>query len=248
MLKIAICEDEPLDLDRIQNLVSEYTKNNSDLNISVTLFDSSKSLIERLKEEDFNIYLLDIIMDGKDGIEVGTAIRENDEKAAIIYLSSSPDYAVASYSVDAQYYLVKPFVKEKFFQVLQREIGRLAKETETYMTVRTKKGPVSICVDLILYVEQNYHVFTYHLSNDRILQSVTSRARFDQELSMLLKDPRFVKISASLIVNLGWIKCLNQKGFIMKNGAELLIARSCSDAKRRYTEYMVQGARGGPEF
>ena len=243
MLKIAVCDDEPLDLNRIQDLVSEYIKDHPNPGVTITRFDSSESLIERLKNETYQIYLLDILMNGKNGIEVGEVIRENDSHAAIIYLTVSPDYALASYSVDAQYYLLKPVEKEKFFRILGREIENLTKKTDTYITVRTKDGLKSIRTDLIMYVEQNYHVFSYHLTNDMVLESVTSRASFDQELQDLLSDSRFVKISSSILVSMRCIKTINKKGLILQNGKELLVARAYSEAKHRYMEYMIQGVK-----
>lgn len=243
MLKIAVCDDEPLDLNRIQDLVSEYMKEHPTPGVTITRFESSERLLERLEKETFHIYLLDILMNGKNGIEVGEVIRENDSRAAIIYLTVSPDYALASYSVDAQYYLLKPIEKEKFFRILGREIENLANEKGTYITVRTKSGIKSIRTDLIMYVEQNYHVFTYHLTNDTVLESVTSRASFDQQLQVLLKDSRFVKISSSMLVSLRCIKTINKKGLILQNGTELLIARAYSEAKHRYMEYMIQGVK-----
>lgn len=243
MLKIAVCDDEPMDLDQIQDLVSEYTKDHPDLGIAVTRFDSSECLLERLQRETYHIYLLDILMDGKNGIEVGKEIRENDSRAAIIYLTVSPDYALASYSVDAQYYFLKPLEKESFFRILGREIENLARENGAYITVRTKNGIQSVRTDLIIYVEQNYHVFTYHLTNGTILESITSRSSFDQELCILLNDPKFVKISSSLIVNLRCVKSISKRSFIMQGGTELLIARAYTEAKHRYMEYMIQGVK-----
>lgn len=243
MLKIAVCDDDALDLNLIQDLVLEYMKDHPNPGVAITQFDSSERLLERLKTETYHIYLLDILMNGKNGIEVGEVIRENDSRAAIIYLTVSPDYALASYSVDAQYYLLKPIEKEKFFRILGREIENLAKESGTYITVRTKNGIKSIRTDLIMYVEQNYHVFTYHLTNDTSIESITSRARFDQELQVLLNDPRFVKISSSMLVSLRCIKTINAKGLILQNGKELLIARAYSEAKHRYMEYIIQGVK-----
>ena len=42
------------------------------------------------------------------GIELATEIRLNNEKCKIIFLTSSPEYAVNSYKVNAFYYLIKP--------------------------------------------------------------------------------------------------------------------------------------------
>lgn len=51
--------------------------------VTITRFDSSERLLECLKNETYHIYLLDILMNGKNGIEVGEVIREKDSHAAI---------------------------------------------------------------------------------------------------------------------------------------------------------------------
>ena len=96
MLKIAICDDDLPDLQRIYDLIAEYTKDHSELDISVTAFKSSDALLKQIGSQRYHIYILDVMMDGLDGIEVGAAIRKTDESAAIIYLTVSPDYALAS--------------------------------------------------------------------------------------------------------------------------------------------------------
>ena len=59
-------------------------------------------------EEHYDIYLLDVVMPGLNGIELAKEIRSSDKAADIIFLTSSPEFAVESYTVKASNYLVKP--------------------------------------------------------------------------------------------------------------------------------------------
>ena len=243
MLKIAICDDDLSDLQRIYDLIAEYTKDHSELDISVTAFETSGALLKQIGSQRFHIYILDVMMDGLDGIEVGAAIRKADESAAIIYLTVSPDYALASYTVDAQYYFLKPVENAEFFRILERELAKFEKESETRVTVRTREGIHSIPASLVMYVELHYHIYTYHLTNGTVLESVTSRVGFDQALEVFLQDSRFVKISSYLIVNLRSIRKITPRGFLMQNGVELLVSRNYSAARRRYLDYMLKGMK-----
>ena len=47
-------------------------------------------------------------MVGLNGIELAKEIRSSDKAADIIFLTSSPEFAVESYTVKASNYLVKP--------------------------------------------------------------------------------------------------------------------------------------------
>ena len=67
----------------------------------------------------FDIYLLDVIMPGQNGIELGLSIREFDQGGRIIYLTASSDFAVDSYRAKASDYLLKPLDKSRLFQSRQ---------------------------------------------------------------------------------------------------------------------------------
>ncbi len=106
MINIAICDDEAAELMRIEHIIKDYTSKYPGQEFSVSTFLAPEDLLDQLENRRFHIYLLDILMDRKNGIEVAQAIRRLDEAAAIIYLTVSPNYAVAAYSIHAFYYLL----------------------------------------------------------------------------------------------------------------------------------------------
>lgn len=243
MLKIAICDDNGTELKRIEDLVLNYTREHPEQNLSIACFRSPQELQEQMGRKRFQIYLLDIIMDGTDGIALGKAIRRQDKKAAIIYLTSSPDYAVASYTVNAYYYLLKPISADNLYPVLARAAEAFENEASDYLTVRTRDGSRSLVRHFIMYIEYHCHILSYHLNSGKVIDSVTTRVSFDQEAEAVLKDPRFTKISSSYIVNLTYVETINKKGFYMKDGAELAVTRSYSNARRQYLEYLLEGVK-----
>lgn len=243
MIRLAVCDDEPLDLQNIKMMLSDYLREHSESGITVTSFHSADELLKRIESERFHIYLLDILMDGKNGIQVGEMIRRKDQKAAIIFLTISPDYAVASYTVDAFYYLLKPLNKETFEPVLERAIRDFKGGPEECLVIRTKLGTVSVRSSHIMYVEYHSHTLTYHLTNGTCVDSLTIRTSFDKGVEPLLENTSFVKISASFIVNLTCVKSITGKGFLMPDGTKLNITRTYTEAKQRYLEYMINGGR-----
>ena len=50
------------------------------------------------------------------GMELARKIRSFDKSADIIFLTTSPEYAVESYTVKATNYLMKPIVPERFYK------------------------------------------------------------------------------------------------------------------------------------
>ena len=63
----------------------------------------------------FDIILLDVLMPGENGMAAAREIREYDSNVKIIFLTSSTEFAVESYAVDAWYYQLKPIRREDFF-------------------------------------------------------------------------------------------------------------------------------------
>jgi two-component SAPR family response regulator len=67
------------------------------------------------KGKRFDIYCLDIMMPGFTGIDAAKEIRTFDKTAPILFFTSSPEFALESYSVKAINYVLKPISKEKLF-------------------------------------------------------------------------------------------------------------------------------------
>ena len=77
-----------------------------------------------------DVLLLDVIMPGENGISAAREIREYDRNVKIIFLTSSAEYAVQSYTVDAYYYQLKPIREETFFQVLDSVLDECCRSAE----------------------------------------------------------------------------------------------------------------------
>ena len=77
---------------------------------------------------DFDLYVLDVVMPGLSGIQLGMRLREVGSVSPIIYLTVSPEYAVDSYATRAFHYLMKPVQPETLFQVLDEAVAALEKK------------------------------------------------------------------------------------------------------------------------
>ncbi len=101
MLMVAICDDDASEVKKIEDFVRAY---NGDFDI--TVYTSSKELARAIEEgAAFDVYLLDIVMPKPDGIELARIIRQTDETAVIIYLTSHDGRALDAFSVRASQYL-----------------------------------------------------------------------------------------------------------------------------------------------
>lgn len=111
MLQIAICDDNIDELSNMVQLINQY-RTSRNFSCEYAVFPNGFELISTLeKGKLFDIYCLDIIMPGFTGIDVAKEIRCFDKNAPIIFFTSSPDFALESYSVKAINYILKPISK-----------------------------------------------------------------------------------------------------------------------------------------
>lgn len=241
MYRIAACDDDGVAISQLKMLMNQYALEHTELELSFTPFCSPEELVPHVKKDAFHIYLLDIILGKTDGIELGTAIRQEDEKAVIIYITSSPDYAVQSYSVEAFYYLLKPVGRQSLFPVLDKVFTRLCGTQNSTLSIRTRDGIYSVKTSQIVCIEYHSHRLLYYLDNGTSILSITFRESFDRISAPILKNSSFAKVSSSFIVNFAHVKKITKKGFYMTNESEITVSRLYPDVKREYMDYIFKG-------
>ena len=67
--------------------------------------EGGRQALELLAADYYDIVLSDVAMPEMNGIELGTALRMRDDTGILLYLTTSPDFALDSYRVDAFDYL-----------------------------------------------------------------------------------------------------------------------------------------------
>ena len=244
MLQIALCDDRVEELERVTGLVQEYTQLHPELDGAVRPFQSGYDLLECVRNRGgFDLYLLDVMMPEPDGLAVGAAIRERDQEAMLVYLTSSPDYAVASYRVQAMDYLLKPVERDALFSLLDRAAER-ARAALPSVTVRTRDGVVVIPLAEIVTVESGDHAARYVLADGRALSTGTVRS-FDETVSPLLAEPRFLRVGASFVVNMLYVDSMTKEQFTMRGGAKIPIPRlKRGEVRQTFLDFMLQRGRG----
>lgn len=80
MILIAICDDNKNVREDLRKLLIQYSFERKE-DFKIFLFASSQEFCETLVEVEYQIVFLDVVMKGKDGIEVGKELR-------VRYLSS----------------------------------------------------------------------------------------------------------------------------------------------------------------
>lgn len=231
VLRIAVCDDDKKDRERVSGLVQEYL-NEKKLKAEVKVFDHPDSLIEECEKLRPHIYILDIVMPMVTGIQAARELRWNQPDAQIIFATSESSYALESFDVNPINYILKPIGKEKLFSTLDLALSRVDISNEKSICIKVKGGMQTLRLDEILYIEYRNHVVSYHMSDGELVATPTLRIGFAEYLEGSHPGKDFVRCHESIAVNIAAIDKLTKTDITLRGGERIPVAKS------RYSEVM----------
>lgn len=133
MIRVALVEDE----ESSQRTLTEYLERFSqEINekIHVSIFPDGAEIVEDYRG-NYDIILMDILMRYMDGMEAASEIRKVDKEVVILFITSTPQYVMKGYTVDALDYVLKPVSYFAFSQRMQRALERMKHRTRKFISV-----------------------------------------------------------------------------------------------------------------
>lgn len=241
MLRIAVCDDDAFQLKSTRHYLEHYISARG-LTAKIFEFSSGHEMLNALMEEgNFNLYILDIVMPEMSGIDLGKELRKQDSTGSVIYLTSSPDFALESYDIRAFHYLLKPVAEDRLFSVLDDAVKTLCQLNETALQVKTRDGIIRILYDNIVYTELHGRTVHYLLIDGGIVESMTLNMPFREAMATLLDDPRFMLCGSSYVVNLYYVKMVEKNGVLLSDGRRLSLPRAaCPGLRAAWSDYWLE--------
>ncbi len=143
--KILVVDDD----EEIRELIRRYLEKE---NMDVSLCENGEKALKLVFKENFDLVILDIMMEGLDGFEVIKKIREKNQHIHIIFLSAkSEDYdKILGLGLGADDFITKPFVPGELIARVKSQLRRnaLLKNKKEFLD-KIKKGEFEI--DLTSY-------------------------------------------------------------------------------------------------
>ena len=239
MIKIAFCDDDMEVLHQMNELLDRYrVERNED--ITYAAFQSPFELLTEIEKGIRpDILFLDVVMPGQNGMDVAKEIRQYDTNMKIIFLTSSPEFAVESYSVGAYFYQLKPIWEESFFRLMDAVLAECEKKKKNSLILRSKDGITRIDLQQLEYCEVLGRKLLFHLENGAVLESAGS---LDDLAGQLMQYSNFFRPHRSFLVNMEYIQNISSRSIKMVNDAEIPIPHGkCSEIKNTYMEYAFDG-------
>ncbi len=200
MIRIIIADDHPIVRAGMKQIISEA----SDMLVADEASDGHK-LLNKIKEENFDVVILDITMPHMDGLDVLKQLKINKPKLPVIILSIHPEsqYALRVLKAGASAYVTKASAPDELIKAI-RKVFRGGK----YI------GP-SIAEKLAFQLDANFEEMPHEALSDREYQV----------LCMLASGKTVTEIADELSLSAKTVSTYRSRileKMDMKNNAELI--------------------------
>ena len=238
-MNIAIIDDIASDAEQLKRIITSYFENRQ-IPTEIRYFSSAEAFFDDYRPGNFQILFLDIYMDGITGMEAARRIRNQSDDCILVFVTTSSEFAVESYDVNAAYYLLKPFQPEKLCQIL--DSFRLKEALHArYIEIISDRVPVRVPLQSILYADTFRNAVCLH-TDAGPLRSYLTFHKFEEQI----RDcHNFLSCYRGCMVNMDRILEATDDGFLLDNGETVQIRKRGSAAIRKaYLQYLFSSGEG----
>lgn len=207
--------------------------------IEIVSYSSGKTLLKAAADGARPVLaILDIYMEGMNGLETGRSLRTLRPDIFLAFLTASRDFAVDAFDLDALHYMVKPVTTEMFCTLLTRLFAR------TEQLRRVLELPIGRGEHVRFLIEK----ISWITSKNRGVEiSVEGRSStwlpclFREVEVRLLDEPYFLRLGWGCMVNLNSVQSIDYDLCYMKDGTSYVISRrERLKVQNRYSDYLFR--------
>jgi DNA-binding LytR/AlgR family response regulator len=228
MFKIGVCEDERIWHNHIRRSLKKIFENYNEQYCLVQFFSGEDLLFGY---ETLDILIMDIEMEGMNGIEVAKKVRETDENVEIIFLSSYLNKMQDAFQVRAYRFLDKEFRYESLESCLGKLI--LEKGMFSYIEIEIKKKKIVLKTKDIIMIEAIKNGSIIHYSKKQIFSDKTLKY-----WEGVLKPYDFFRVHRSYIIHLHSVVKAGDTIKLINGYCAELSRRSKSEFYKAYFDYL----------
>ncbi|MBQ3879884.1 MAG: response regulator transcription factor [Oscillospiraceae bacterium] len=232
MLRIAICDDDPGQVDALKTLLFKWRQP-----VETVAYTSAEQFLFSDPDKPCDLLLLDIEMGGMSGMTLARTLRARGDRLPIVFITGYSEYMQDGYDVEALHYLLKPVEKERLFAVLDRYAAR---HVSDYRVIFPAGGEsVSVECSRIAYLEAFGKTTRLVMKDGSSLTCACGLHAAAEKLGA-----GFIACHRSYIVNLSFVRSISKTGLTLDSGEQIpLSRRNYEDVSRAFIEYYKEHGR-----
>ena len=216
-MRICICDDDVNMLNMLTKWIADYL---TKYECKIVTYHNGIDVLYDIEHgiESPEIIFMDIMLKNDNGIDVAKQIKEKNRNTVIIFISGYTDSFEDSFEAEPIYYLIKPLKKEMFEKAIDKAIEKVEKKQEKFLLLK-KKDVSRIFLDDIYYVESEGRKIHIHCQQ--------GKTECYEKLDMLEEklEGNFVRCHKSYLVNMKWIKSVDNRVVTLMNNMQIPISR-----------------------
>ena len=166
-IHILIIDDD----DKIRELLKQYLKN---YNFIISTATNAADAEEKLKIFKFDMAIIDIMMPGKDGLQLTKEIRETiDLPIILLTAKGEAEDRIKGLEIGAEDYLSKPFEPKELLLRITNIINRVKKKKNTIDLIKIGKVFVNIHK---MQIQKDKKIIKINTSEKTLLENMISSA------------------------------------------------------------------------
>ena len=217
-MRIAIVDDDSTEILFLSTIIKKVLSSYENITCDITTFIDGEHFLNNWKTGSFDLIILDIYMNELTGVDVARKIRQIDSNVLLVFCSSSNEFAMESYEVNAHYYLQKP-VKEKQIRSIFNKIIGLNQDASLIVTL---PDGYPVLLRQLLYAEYANRTIAVYLENE---EPHILRCSAGEMEKILLSCEGLCSPYKGIIVNLNTVEKIEGDNLVLKNNIKLPITR-----------------------
>ena len=215
-MRIAIVEDHAAERQLMAVMCAEYFKRTRDIGVECVTFADAESFIESWKDARYDLLLLDCYLSDDEtathaatGLDIARTLRRQNDDCPIVFITSSTDFAVLGYEVQASGYLLKPLNHDALHATMDRR--------------------------LIAYALSSAHYVEFTFADGTCTKIRTNFSDVEHRLTVF---SNFYRTARGVLVNFDYVSGISNNEFVMKGGKHIPITKTAvTTTCRKYAEY-----------
>lgn len=234
-LRIAICEDEPIELKQIHKKILEVFQQ-KEMQVEIAQYTNGALLLEDKNLSQYDAMFLDVDMPEMNGIELAEELREISSNIVIIFVTNRDDMVFTSIKFAPFRFVRKSNLDEELTEAVRALQHKVASD-KIKLELPNSKANLTINIEEIVCftsVKHDVYAVVDKKENKYLMQS-TMKA-----LEAAYASLGFIRIHASYIVNYRHVFSINRDGVRLENGDILPISRYRISEAREKLHFFVR--------